>query len=203
MLGKKLRYLHVYLDLLFTDAPQDTMTYQHLQVELYAEYDYTRLIDFLRTSSAFDIQKAYAIVSARDLVPEMVYLLGRMGDNRKALMLIIDRLGDVERAMEFCKDQDDGELWEDLLKYAMDKPKFIVGMLESLGSFIDPVRLVRRIPDGLEIEGLKGALIKIISDYGVQISLREGCEKILVNDTLELFATLYRMLMKPVVIDGI
>ena len=33
----------------------------------------------------------------RDLVPEMVFLLGRMGDNKKALYLIIERLGDVNR----------------------------------------------------------------------------------------------------------
>lgn len=33
----------------------------------------------------------------KDLVPEMVFILGRMGDNKKALMLIIERLGDVQR----------------------------------------------------------------------------------------------------------
>lgn len=30
-------------------------------------------------------------------MPEMVFLLGRMGNNREALMLIIQRLNDVER----------------------------------------------------------------------------------------------------------
>jgi hypothetical protein len=30
-------------------------------------------------------------------VPEMVFLLGRMGNNKKALTLIIERLGDVSR----------------------------------------------------------------------------------------------------------
>lgn len=30
-------------------------------------------------------------------MPEMVFLLGRVGDNKKALNLIISRLGDVER----------------------------------------------------------------------------------------------------------
>ena len=39
----------------------------------------------------------------RDFVPEMVYILGRMGDNRRALMLIIDRLGDVERVNNSSK----------------------------------------------------------------------------------------------------
>lgn len=36
----------------------------------------------------------------RDYVPEMVFLLGRMGNNKQALHLIIERLGDVNRV---CK----------------------------------------------------------------------------------------------------
>lgn len=95
-----------------------------------------------------------------DLVPEQVYILGRMGDNHKALMLIIERLGDVDRvchgvilrwddpsksgidgslthpfsslpfqAIEFAKEQNDEDLWEDLLKYAMDKPGKLLSFL--------------------------------------------------------------------------
>ena len=41
--------------------------------------------------------QAYNICTERDLVSEMVFLLGRMGNNKKALYLIIDRLGDVAR----------------------------------------------------------------------------------------------------------
>lgn len=41
--------------------------------------------------------KAYEVCQERDFIPEMVFLLGRMGDNKKALGLIIERLGDVER----------------------------------------------------------------------------------------------------------
>ncbi len=39
--------------------------------------------------------QAYKVCSEKDLVPEMVFLLGRMGNNKKALTLIIERLGDV------------------------------------------------------------------------------------------------------------
>ena len=46
---------------------------------------------------------------------------------------------------------------------------FIVGLLENLGSHINPIRLVQRIPNGLEIPGLRNALIKIMSDYGIQV----------------------------------
>ena len=92
------------------------------QVKLYAEYATTRLIDFLRSSSSYDLEMAYKICQERDLVPEMVFLLGRMGDNKKALTLIIERLGDVHRAIEFAKEQGDDDLWEDLLRYSETRP---------------------------------------------------------------------------------
>ena len=41
--------------------------------------------------------QAYRIIKERDYVPEMVFLLGRMGNSKDALMLIIERLGDVQR----------------------------------------------------------------------------------------------------------
>lgn len=66
--------------------------------------------------------QAYQICQERDLVLEMVFLLGRMGNNKKALTLIIERLGDVHRAIEFAKEQSDDDLWEDLLKYSETRP---------------------------------------------------------------------------------
>ncbi|KAJ3308452.1 Vacuolar protein sorting-associated protein 41 [Blyttiomyces sp. JEL0837] len=191
-LKKKPRFLHIYLDALFRKDPQEGAEFHPLQIELYAEYDPARLLDFLRTSTSYDLQGAFELCEMRDLVPEMVFLLGKMGNNRKALALVIERLGDEKRAIEFAKEQNDADLWEDLLTYSMDKPPFIVGLLENLGSHIDPVKLVKRIPNGLQIPGLRTALIKIMTDYGIQMSLREGCEKILVSDTVELMDQLYK-----------
>lgn len=45
--------------------------------------------------------QAYKICGDLDFVGEMVYLLGRMGNNKKALFLIIDRIGDVQRVRKF------------------------------------------------------------------------------------------------------
>lgn len=139
----------------------------------------------------------------------MVFILGRMGNNKKALMLIIERLDDVQRvnrftqlkiwhrithsygqAIDFAKEQKDDDLWEDLLKYSMDKPskyeqifttgsliayltksEFIRGLLENVGTDIEPLRLIKSIPDGLEIPGLKDALLKILQDYNLQVTL--------------------------------
>src|SRR5689334_13078605 len=67
------------------------------QDELYAEYDVSRLMPFLRATNSYELERAYTITQERDDVPEMVFLLGRMGSNKQALMLIIERLGDVQR----------------------------------------------------------------------------------------------------------
>lgn len=66
-------------------------------MDLYAEYEPERLMTFLRASNFYDLEKALRICRERDYVPEMVFLLGRMGNNKQALMLIIERLGDVQR----------------------------------------------------------------------------------------------------------
>ncbi|KAI8813292.1 hypothetical protein BJ742DRAFT_746816 [Cladochytrium replicatum] len=186
------RWLHVFLDAVFRKDPHEAAQFHPLQVALYAEYDYPALSNFLRVSTFYkldDVPNAYNICEICDLVPEMVYLLGKMGNNRRALYMIIERLGD---AIDFAKEQNDEDLWEDLIKYSMDKPKFIIGLLENLGSHIDPIRLIKRIPNNLEIPGLRSALIKIMTDYGIQLSLREGCEKILISATVELLENLYR-----------
>ncbi|KAF7728592.1 Vacuolar protein sorting-associated protein 41 [Apophysomyces ossiformis] len=205
------KFLHIYLDALFdrdhhlgyeyhdiqASDYADTLAYLTrkglLQVELYAEYDYPKLLDFLRASHYISLEKAYKTCEQKDLVPEMVYMLGRMGDNKKALMLIIERLGDVQRAIDFAKEQKDNELWEDLLTYSMDKPGFIRALLENVGTDIEPLRLIKRIPDQLEIPGLKDALLKILQDYNLQMSLHQGCEKILVSDSVFLADRMYKI----------
>ncbi|KAI8371458.1 uncharacterized protein BYT42DRAFT_594997 [Radiomyces spectabilis] len=189
------RFLHIYLDALFQRDHHIGYEFHDLQVELYAEYDYPKLIDFLRASHYISLEKAYAICEQRDLVPEMVFILGRMGNNKKALMLIIERLGDVQRAIDFAKEQKDDDLWEDLLTYSMDKPSklFIRGLLENVGTDIEPLRLIKRIPDQLEIPGLKEALLKILQDYNLQMSLHQGCEKILISDSVFLADRMYKI----------
>lgn len=54
-------------------------------------------MEYLRASNYYSLERAYRICQERDFVPEMVFLLGRMGNNKQALMLIIQRLGDVQR----------------------------------------------------------------------------------------------------------
>jgi len=111
--------------------------------------------------------------------PELVYLLSQTGQTKRALNLIITRLDDVSLAISFAKEQDDPELWDDLLEYSMDKPVFIRGLLEEAGTSLDPVRLVRAIPEGLHVEGLKGGVVRMVREFELQGSISEGVARVL------------------------
>jgi vacuolar protein sorting-associated protein 41 len=155
----------------------------------------------------------------------MVFLLGRMGDNKKALYLIIERLGDVNRVrlvdviISLALTSIARQLISPKIKMTMICGRiysntrrrdhvcilpyshcaasqlcaaFIRGLLENVGAEIDPIRLIRRIKNGLEIPGLKPALIKILQDFNLQISLLEGCQAILHGDSADLAKRLHR-----------
>lgn len=125
-------------------------------------------------------------------------LPGRMGNCRRALQMIMEELEDVDKAIEFAKEQDDAELWEDLISYSIDKPRttktpidsvilltftnflclwlsafvspaFITGLLNNIGTHVDPILLIHRIKEGMEIPNLRDSLVKILQDYNLQV----------------------------------
>lgn len=148
-------------------------------VHLFAEYDRPLLMEFLKSSQSYDLALASKLCEERKYIPELVYLLSKEGRTAKALRLIIDSLNDVSQAISFAKEQDDASLWDDLLDYSMNKPRFIRGLLEEVGTSIDPLKLVKRIPLGLEIEGLREGLGRMLREYEVQESISEGVARVL------------------------
>ncbi|KAL9268901.1 Vacuolar protein sorting-associated protein 41-like protein, partial [Drosera capensis] len=83
-------YLHIYLQSLFEINPHAGKEYHDMQVELYAEYDPKMLLPFLRSSQHYMLEKAYEICLRRDLLREQVFILGRMGNTKEALAVIIN-----------------------------------------------------------------------------------------------------------------
>ncbi|KAM3088924.1 Vacuolar protein sorting-associated protein 41 [Clarireedia jacksonii] len=150
-----------------------------LAVHLFATYDRDLLMEFLKSSTFYTFEKATTECENHSYIPELVYLYSKTGQTKRALYLIIDRLADVSQAIAFAKSQNDADLWEDLLNYSMDKPRFIRGLLEEVGTAIDPITLVRRIPEGLEIEGLREGLSKMIKEYEIQESISQGVARVL------------------------
>ncbi|KAH0173692.1 WD domain-containing protein, partial [Aureobasidium melanogenum] len=151
--------------------------YGDLAVSLFAQYNRELLMDFLRSSTSYTYEKASHICEEKHYIPELVYLLSKTGQTKRALFLIIRDLGDVSQAISFTKENPD--LWDDLLDYSMDKPKFIRALLEEVGTSINPITVVRRIPNGLEIEGLREGIGKMIREYEIQHSISDGVAKVL------------------------
>jgi hypothetical protein len=184
-------------DRLAADGKIVAEEFADLMVELFAEYDRPLLMEYLRNSQSYDLSRATAECERREYIPELVYvftftaspslsmltyrrhILSKTGQTKRALYLIIEKLSDVSFAISFAKEQDDSDLWNDLLEYSMDKPHFIRGLLEEVGTAIDPIKLVRRIPEGLEIEGLRDGIGRMVREYEIQHSISEGVARVL------------------------
>ncbi|CAB3364914.1 Hypothetical predicted protein [Cloeon dipterum] len=179
--------LFLYLDALERrDGKSAGKKFQHLLVELYAEYAKDRLLSFLRHGDQYPIETALEICQKRKFYPEMVYLLGRIGKTREALALIVEELQDIRQAVEFCMEHNDQELWEEMIEKTVQKPEFASYLLEKTGTCIDPQMLIKRIENGCSIPGLKKSLVKLLCDYQLQVSVQDGCKKILVADYFNL-----------------
>lgn len=146
---------------------------------LFAEYERELLFTFLKASQSYTLSLATSICEKRDYVPEQVYLLAKEGRTKRALAVIIEKLDNASQAIAFAKEQDDADLWDDLLNYSMKRPGFVRALLEEVGTTIDPITLVRRIPEGLEIVGLKQSLARMIREYELQDSISEGVARVL------------------------
>uniref|UniRef100_A0A8C4RUT3 Vacuolar protein sorting-associated protein 41 homolog n=1 Tax=Erpetoichthys calabaricus TaxID=27687 RepID=A0A8C4RUT3_ERPCA len=182
-----------YLHKLFKRDPHKGHKYHEMLISLYAEYDRPNLLPFLRDSTHF--------FNAYHVVEMYFFFVCRMGNSRRALQMIMEELYDVDKAIEFAKEQDDAELWEDLISYSIDKPPFITGLLNNIGTHVDPILLIHRIKEGMEIPNLRDSLVKILHDYNLQILLREGCKKILVADSLSLLKKMHRTQTRGVRVD--
>lgn len=49
-------------------------------------------------------------------------ILGRIGDTKEALELIMTELKDMHYAISFCQEHDDPDLWNDLIQHSLNKP---------------------------------------------------------------------------------
>ncbi|KAF5010702.1 hypothetical protein FDECE_3162 [Fusarium decemcellulare] len=167
------------VDRLVMDSQSLVDNFSDLAVHLFATFDRTLLMQYLKTSVSYTFEKAVQECETFSYYDELVFLYSKTGQMKRALYLIIDRLKNVHKAIEFAKEQDDPDLWEDLLKYSMDKPSFIRGLLEQVGTAINPITVVRRIPEGLEIEGLREGLTHMMKEHEIQYSISSGVARVL------------------------
>lgn len=188
------RLLLPYLHKVIQKDPELCIDYHENLVELYANYSPENLLDFLKGSNSYSLEKALNVCTDLKLIPEVVFLLTRMGNAKKALDYIINSMNDIHYAVEFCQQHSDNELWEELFTHSLKNPDHIRLLIQTIGTHIsDPIGFINRIPEKTEIHGLVSALVKILSDHNLQISLEECCKRILMTDCYDLMCKLNTM----------
>ncbi|ANB16000.1 Vps41p [Sugiyamaella lignohabitans] len=174
--------LFLYLEELTIKDSFISREFANLQIKLYAEFDRRKLMGFLNRNSHYNLTEALKVCDQNNYTPELVYLLGKVGQHQRALRLIIEKIGDPEQALEFAKSQNDQDLWNDLIHHSLKHPLFIKVLLEKGNGSIDPVQLIRDIPPGTSIPGLKEALLNLFRDKEMLQSLNMGALDIIKDE---------------------
>eukprot|EP01025_Chloroclados_australasicus_P020685 TRINITY_DN21812_c1_g1_i5.p1 TRINITY_DN21812_c1_g1~~TRINITY_DN21812_c1_g1_i5.p1 ORF type:complete len:400 (+),score=60.86 TRINITY_DN21812_c1_g1_i5:43-1200(+) len=186
------KYIHMYLNRVFQIDRMAAFEFHDLQVELYADYEPEVLMEFLRSSQHYRLEQAHAICKQRGFVKEMVYLLGRMGNLKQAVRLIVEDMNDVPQAILFITQHNDEELWDLLIELGMKDEAKLGTLLDTVGAHINPERVIREIPEEMEVSRLQDRLVYIIRDYKLQMQLTRGSSTIIRSDCISLSGRLYR-----------
>jgi hypothetical protein len=150
-------------------------------MSLYSELAPHQLLAYLKKAQHYDIDVALEITSKKELYPELVYLLGKVGQTSKAMYLIVDKLNDPELAVEFARSHPDKKLWDIFLNQGIKKPNFIKTMLQYTGTLFE-VDVLKLIPEGMEIDGLKDSLERIMKDNDLVTVIHKVILRIIENE---------------------
>lgn len=186
--------LHQYLDLCFKQDASATTQFAELQAELYAEFEPSRLLAFLDVCASCPLESALKVCERQGLIKESVFVLGRMGAADRALRVIVNQLKDIEGAVEFAASQQDDDLWDLLITLALADPELAGSLLDHSAGQIDPLTIVLKIPEHMEIQNLKHRLVNLIHDHRASSSLHQGAAVVLTSDCAHLAERMYKEL---------
>lgn len=132
-------------------------------IELYSNYSRKDLLPFLMANdendasqSNYNVDRAIEVCQENHFYQELIYLLGKIGENKQALNLVIDKMDDPQMAIEFAKRLNDKDTWSSLINQSLNKPKFLKILIEqadeSTNPFYDPVSILTKITTKFETE---------------------------------------------------
>jgi len=177
--------------------------FHDLQLQLYAKYKPSAMLDFLKSSSVYTLENALEICRnhrPEPLYPEMVYILGRMGggqNSKKALEIILDKLKDVKMAIDFIERDGSEELLSALLMRCMKDSELMLSLIDVIGEHnLNPMEIIAEMPGKMRFakKGGRGRLVpalkKLFEDMKLQRRLRESCNEVLKTDIVNLLQDL-------------
>ncbi|KHJ40525.1 hypothetical protein D918_09415 [Trichuris suis] len=189
-----------YLERLFARGQGEE--FGDVAVLLYAEHNRPRLLQFLQDREHYTLDKALEVCRQQHFTPETVFLLGKSGNRREALKVIITEMQDILRAIDFCVDRDDFDLWLDLIEYSAMHTDFLIILMQCVGMHVDPKLIVDRIPIDTKIPHLKEALLKLLLDHCIKINIEKNCRKITLSDCHRLLTEYMERCKSRTVVTG-
>lgn len=75
----------------------------------------------------------------------MVYLLGKSGNRKRALDLLVHDLNRIDMAIDFCRESDDNDLWNALIDASMERSDHITEMLNTVGNYVNPLDIIEKV----------------------------------------------------------
>lgn len=192
------RYLYMYLDALTREDPRMLAKYDLYDdlILLYSEFAPKKLLLLLTQNDNYSMGKALDVCKRRKYYPEMAYLLGRMGDNKEKLNLVVNKLFDIHQAIEICRSQNESYLWHYLVDLSIDKPEFLMVLLQRMGTYTDPTILIHKIQRNTFIPDLKNTIADMITGCKLQVPLEVEHTKIVVNECFQLLEKYHNEMKK-------
>lgn len=180
----------LYLEKLATIDELLVKGFENTRVELFSQFDRPKLLPFLVANNNYDISKAIDICESNAFVDELVYLLGEIGENQRAMTLITEQLDDPVRAIKFAKTRNDAETWNVLLDYSFSKPNFIKALLEMAddqsSKFYNPMMILQNMKTDVHIDGLKDSITRVSEDHDMNVIVNQLLLKIVYKRSEEI-----------------
>ncbi|CAN3374575.1 hypothetical protein DIURU_001026 [Diutina rugosa] len=152
-------------------------------VKMLVEFRRSLLLPFLTKHDAnYDLDFALKLCEQAGYVEEQVYLLGKVGNSKQAMHLIISDLNDPKMALDFAKQQQDRECWNLLLTASVDerdggRPSFIKALIEGADDqtreYYDPLDILKRMPASISVQGLNHAVINFTKKNALNLVLHQ------------------------------
>lgn len=174
-------------------------------INLFSQFDRPKLLPFLMSNTSYDLGKAVQVCEMNAFVDELVYLLGKTGENKKALTLIMEEMEDPERAIKFAKLQNDQETWDMLLKFSGEKPAFIKALIEMADEqssrFYNPITILQKMSSDFFVDGLKESISRVSFDHDMDILVSQLILKIVYKQLAKVSTEFYKGRLRGLEID--
>ncbi|KAG0667106.1 Vacuolar protein sorting-associated protein 41 [Maudiozyma exigua] len=177
--------------------------YENEMIDLFARFDKRSLLKFLKSKTHYNVEKAIGLCSTQEgLYSELIYLWGRVGETKKALSIIADKLNDPALAVEYIKSWGDMDLWDFLIEYTMNKPNFVDKLLNSYDYIGNRyVEVLRGINDDQPIERIVPPIVNTLLETKRSYQVKESILKIVDDDTSKYAKALLKLRTKGKIFD--